>query len=203
ATTPSACRAATGSPSWPCGPTSSAPSSAGSRRSARDTTPATASSLPGSPPLLRPQGLAKDVLEAHPLRACREVPLAPAYLPHERGITEHVQRGLQALVLGKVHEDCGRSSLAGHDDLLLALLDAGDQLGQACLHFGNGKCSRHRRLLLVDQNSGRPYRGESVPIKGRGFPTTAAPGSPWTLSAATRGRPAATPRSRPRPRPPG
>src|SRR5947208_1336533 len=56
-----------------------------------------------------------------------------------------------------------RLALAGHHDLFLTLLDAGQQLGEVRLHLGDGQRASHAARLHVDQNSARRVSRPGTP----------------------------------------
>src|SRR5436309_6339204 len=111
----------------------------------------------------RSERLAEDLFEGEALTAGREVPPAAPDLPHERRIAQHVEGRLETLVLREVHEHRSGLALAGHHDLFLTLLDAGQQLGEVRLHLGDGQRACYAARLHVDQNSARRVSRPGTP----------------------------------------
>src|SRR5437667_4350135 len=95
----------------------------------------------------RSERLAEDLFEGEALTAGREVPPDAPDQPHERRIAQHVAGRLETLVLREAHQHRSRLALAGHHDLFLALLDAGQQLWEVCLHLGDGQGASHAARL--------------------------------------------------------
>src|SRR5438552_8870060 len=112
----------------------------------------------------RSERLAEDLFAGEALTAGREVPPAAPDLPHERRLAQHVEGRHETLVLREVDEHRSRLALAGHRDLFLAPLDAGQQLWEVCLHLGDGQGASHAARLHVDQNSGRRISRLCTPI---------------------------------------